>query len=109
VAYGGAQEGAPASEGFSMIRLIERTPPKRAWFFGFADGTNLWEIECDVCGKKERVSRIYYDYGFGSLGLASPEEVGMRTIEYGKVNPRAMVICREHKDAEVEAKIKELE
>lgn len=91
------------------VEIIKEIPIHREhWYSQWAEGSRTYQVSCDVCGKKEVQTDKTYNYGFGDMsGWRIVERCGFKTIEYGTYNRRAAVICPDHKDAEIEAKIKE--
>jgi hypothetical protein len=98
-----------------MIELIEVKDPRDAkWYqlFGIGQsGFKRWKVTCDICGETTEREHLYYHYGFGDPGYLwnmEIEALGFKTIEYGNLNPRKLLICSTHKDAEIEKVILDL-
>lgn len=90
-------------------------PSKDKWFFFSAgkQGTENWEITCDVCGKKESFVTNKHDYGGRSgsdwdfFGL--PYQVIGEWDYYvgGKYTRKRIDFCRTHLQKEIENAVEE--
>jgi len=96
-----------------MIETIGEKRIKRAGLFW--KDTNSWQdyrVVCDVCHKEEEFIIKSWNYGGWKGDTWSNytlSKVNFKEYEYGKYNLRTIHFCRNHKDAEIDTKVKELE